>query len=140
MQIAVKQVRSIKEKKHAISIRRKVFVEEMNIPENIEIDKHDESAKHILAYIENKPIGTARWRKTSHGLKLERFAVLKEYRSRGAGKALTKYIIKKINKEKMIFLNSQYSAIGFYEKLGFKKIGNIFIEVDIPHQKMFYNI
>lgn len=139
MQIAVKQVRSIKEKKHAISIRRKVFVEEMNIPENIEIDKHDESAKHILAYIEDKPIGTARWRETSHGLKLERFAVLKEYRSCGAGKALTKYIIKKINKEKMIFLNSQYSAIGFYEKLGFKKIGNIFIEVDIPHQKMVYN-
>jgi len=139
MQIAVKQVRSIEEKKHAISIRRKVFVEGMNIPENIEIDKHDENAKHVLAYIVDKPIGTARWRETSHGFKLERFAVLKDYRSNGAGKALTEYIIKKINKEKMIFLNSQYSAIGFYEKLGFKKIGNVFIEVDIPHQKMVYN-
>ena len=35
---------------------------------------------------------------------------------------------------------AEVSAINFYEKLGFKSIGNLFEEVGIKHQKMIYDL
>jgi len=35
-----------------------------------------------------------------------------------------------------VVLNSRKSVVGFYERLGYKKIGEEFIEVTILHQKM----
>jgi len=37
---------------------------------------------------------------------------------------------------KKIYLNSQVSALGFYEKFGFVKEGKMFEEADIWHYKM----
>ena len=65
----------IKDIKEAFSIRGKVFVEGMNIPVEIELDKYDKVAHQIIAYADEIPAGTARWRKTKEGMKLERFAV-----------------------------------------------------------------
>jgi predicted GNAT family N-acyltransferase len=35
-----------------------------------------------------------------------------------------------------IFLNARHTAVGFYEKLGYHPVGEGFIEVGIPHQRM----
>ena len=35
-----------------------------------------------------------------------------------------------------IELNARDTAVGFYEKLGFRKMGEEFLEVTIPHWKM----
>jgi hypothetical protein len=43
----------------------------------------------------------------------------------------------KLNEYKMITMHSRMSAVLFYEKLGFTKIGNEFKEVGIPHIKMY---
>ena len=91
----------------------------MNIPVEIELDKYDKIAHQIIAYADEIPAGTARWRKTKEGMKLERFAVLPKFRLFGIGKALAEYILKTLKNEKNIYLNSQHTAIGFYEKLGF---------------------
>ena len=125
MKIVVKEIYLDKDIKEAFSIRGKVFVEGMNIPVEIELDKYDKVAHQIIAYADEIPAGTARWRKTKEGLKLERFAVLPEY------------ILKTLKNEKNIYLNSQHTAIGFYEKLGFYKKGKSFKEAGILHQKMF---
>ena len=37
-----------------------------------------------------------------------------------------------------IHLNAQTSAIGFYEKAGFYKIGAEFLDAGIPHYQMIY--
>lgn len=91
-----------------------------------------------MAQVDGKSVGTARWRETDKGIKLERFAVLNEYRSCGIGTKMTKFIINKLKDSKLIYLNAQSSAIPFYEKLGFKPIGPRFREVDIEHQKMIF--
>ena len=137
MKIIVKEIYLDKDIKEAFSIRRKVFVEGMNIPVEIELDEYDKIAHQIIAYADEIPAGTARWRKTKEGMKLERFAVLPEFRLLGIGKALAEYILKTLKNEKNIYLNSQYIAIGFYEKLGFYKKGKSFKEAGIHHQKMF---
>ena len=47
----------------ALYIRRNVFINEMGVPESIELDEFDtldSQCMHILALYENKPIGTLR--------------------------------------------------------------------------------
>lgn len=64
----------------AMQVRRAVFVNECNIPEEKEFDGNDYSATHILALDDNKPIGTMRIRYFNNFVKMERMCVLKDYR------------------------------------------------------------
>ena len=139
MDVNVKIVKSRSEKELVLSIRKDVFIRGLNIPEYLEIDKNEDMATYVLAYVKNKPVGTARWRKTKKGIKLERFAVLEKYRSNGIGTKMTKFILKNLEETQLIYLYAQDSAIKFYEKLGFKSIGNLFKEVGINHQEMIYD-
>ena len=139
MDVNVKIVKSHSEKELVLSIRKDVFIRGLNIPEYLEIDKNEDMATYVLAYVKNKPVGTARWRKTKKGIKLERFAVLEKYRSNGIGTKMTKFILKNLEETQLIYLYAQDSAIKFYEKLGFKSIGNLFKEVGIKHQEMIYD-
>tara|TARA_B100000953_G_scaffold3040_1_gene2688 strand:+ start:615 stop:1040 length:426 start_codon:yes stop_codon:yes gene_type:complete len=138
MEVNVKIVESDNEKESVISIRRIVFIQELNIPEHMEIDGNEDFATYVLAKVEGKNVGTARWRETNSGIKLERFAVLSQYRSYGVGTAMSKFILKQLDQSKLIYLNAQESAISFYEKLGFDSTGSMFDEVGIAHQKMIF--
>ena len=138
MDVNVKIVETYDEKEFVISIRRIVFIQELNIPEHMEIDDNEDLATYVLAKVEGKNVGTARWRETNSGIKLERFAVLNQYRSYGVGTAMTKFILKQLDQSKLIYLNAQKSAISFYEKLGFDSTGSMFDEVGIAHQKMIF--
>ena len=140
MDIDVKIVKSPSEKELVLTIRKDVFIRGLNIPEHLEIDENEDVATYVLAYIKNNPVGTARWRKTEKGIKLERFAVLDKYRSNGIGAKITKFILNNLKETQPIYLFAQESAIKFYEKLGFKSTGNLFEEVGIKHQKMIYDL
>ena len=136
MELKIKLVRTPQEQKNVLDIRRSVFIDEQQIPVEIEIDAFEESAIYVIAYFDKEAVGTARWREIDNTVKLERFAVLKNYRNKGIGRKLTMFIIDKIPQGKIIFLNSQESAIGFYSKLGFTSKGPLFKEANILHQKM----
>ena len=136
MSVEIKQIVNLTELEQAFAIRRQVFCIEQNVSEEIEMDEFDDVATHILAFINDKPAGTARWRFTEEGAKMERFAVLKEYRGKDVGEALVKYTLDKLKDNDFIYLNAQESVIKFYEKFGFLSVGNRFYEADIPHKKM----
>ena len=139
MDVQLNIVKTNDEKNLALNIRREVFIKGLNIPEHLEIDSNEESSKYILAKVDGKSVGTARWRKTDEGMKLERFAVLNDYRSIGIGTMMTKFILNQLKNSKLIYLNAQESAIPFYQKIGFKPIGPRFREVNIEHQKMIFS-
>ncbi len=114
-------------------IRGKVFIEEEGVDPALEY-KNDENAHHYLLMLGNKAIGAARWRETGKGIKLERFAMLKEYRNRGLGEIILKEVLKDVIPEgKLIYLHSQSRAVPFYERNGFVKAGNAFVEAGIEH-------
>ena len=138
METKVKLVKTEEEKIFVLSIRRQVFIEGLNIPENIEIDKNEDKAKYVLAKVDGTPAGTARWRKTEEGFKLERFAVLNKFQQMGIGRKMTEFIIKQIPNQEKIYLYSQDTAIGFYEKIGFISVESPFEEAGIKHQKMIF--
>ena len=139
MVINIKTATTKKDKGKCFSIRQNVFVKEQNISEKIEFDDENVDATYFIAQYRNIYVGTARYRLTDYGIKLERFAVLKSYRNLGVGKKLALYILNSIKDEKLIYLHAQESVIKFYSKLGFEKIGNQFFEAEIAHQKMIYN-
>lgn len=118
------------------AIRRKVFVEEQNCPPELEWEFEDES-NHFLATYDGIPAGACRWRKTDKGYKLERFAVLQEYRGKGVGQALVQAVLDDLPKDGvMIYLHAQIQAVGLYDKFGFEKTGPEFEEAGIRHFTM----
>lgn len=124
----------------ALEIRTKVFVQEQGVDANLEMDAFDRFAHHYIAFLENNPIATARWRETEKGIKLERFAVLKEYRNNKIGeKLLNKVLNDVLPLKKIIYLHSQINAVNLYLRNGFKIDGNEFNEAGIKHFKMYYS-
>ncbi len=123
----------------AFDIRVKVFVDEQGVDQRLEYEYEDEST-HFLALLGGKPIGTARWRKTDGGYKLERFAVLQAYRSSGAGAALLKAVLTDVlPTDEKVYLNAQTQVVNFYAKYGFAPVGKEFEEAGIMHYKMEFS-
>ena len=133
--IEVIKIKSQNELDYAHKIRQEVFVVEQQVDERLEYEFEEESVQ-FLAKVNHEPAGTARWRKTEKGIKLERFAVLKKFRSSGVGSALLSAIIQDIPENSYLYLHAQLSAMGLYSKFGFIAVGNKFIEADIEHFKM----
>ena len=117
MKIKVKIINTKKEHEMCLAIRRQVFILEQNISKQIETNDHLVNATHILAFSKEKAVGTARYRRTNSGIKLERLAVLKQFRNLGIGKALDLFMLEKLKNEKFIYLNAQEPVIGFYDNL-----------------------
>lgn len=126
--------------KLALNIRETVFVHEQKVDKQIEFDGKDPEATHYLAFYDNLAVGCARWRKTDSGIKLERFAVLPEYRVNKIGYKILLVVLEDVTcLDHVIYLNSQKSAIGFYLKSGFVCKGESFFEAGIEHVKMIYS-
>lgn len=118
------------------AIRHEVFVDGQNCPAELERANEDESI-HFLATVDGIPAGACRWRKTENGYKLERFAVLKDFRGMGVGQQMVKTVLADLPKDaQYVYLNSQLEAVPLYEKFGFIKDGPEFTEAGIRHYKM----
>ena len=127
--------------KAAFQIRELVFVVEQEVEAAEEYDEFETTSVHFLAVLEGAPVGTARWRFTSNGVKMERFAVLKEARCKGVGQALVAAVLKDIEmhpdgKGKKRYLHAQIHAMPLYAKFGFQQVGEQFEECAILHYKM----
>jgi predicted GNAT family N-acyltransferase len=118
------------------AIRREVFVGEQNCPPELEWEHEDES-NHFLATVDGVPAGASRWRKTDKGYKLERFAVLKNFRGHGVGQALVQTVLNDLpDGVDYVYLHAQVQAVTLYERFGFVKTGPEFEEAGIWHYKM----
>ncbi|MXV15858.1 GNAT family N-acetyltransferase [Hufsiella ginkgonis] len=134
--IVVRKVSDPAALEKVFAIRRIVFVGEQNCPPELEWEHEDEST-HFLATVNDEPAGACRWRKTENGYKLERFAVLKEFRGQGVGQELVRTVLADLPEDaSYVYLNAQIDAIGLYQKFGFKKVGAQFEEAGIQHFKM----
>ena len=121
------------------AIRETVFVKEQQVSAELEYDGMDDEAIHYLLFENDTPIGTARWRHTEKGIKLERFALLPQCRNKGAGSLLLKKVMADVlTEDKMIYLHAQEKAVAYYLREGFEVEGAPFVEANIKHLKMVY--
>lgn len=132
----IREARTPEELAKVQRIRRKVFVDEQQMPRIMEKDRHDESATQLLAYDADRPVGTLRLRwmdpKTA---KIERVAVLPELRGTGIGRSMLESVesYAKQKGAKRLVLSAQWHARPFYEKLGYRAEGKPYEELGVTH-------
>ncbi|MBG92612.1 MAG: GNAT family N-acetyltransferase [Chloroflexi bacterium] len=138
---------TIEEMDLALEIRRQVFIQEQGVDPKEEIDDFDiiekinDTVIHVLVFENNKPIATGRLLLDSpenEYAHITRVAVLQEYRKKGAGRAVMLWLqnMAKQTGRNGITLAAQTHAIAFYEKLGYKTRGAIFLDANIEHRWM----
>lgn len=122
----------------ALKIRVNVFVEEQGF--NDEFDSIDETAFHLVGYIDGVPVATTRFfyendPKVWH---IGRVAVLKEYRKKGLGKMMMERAEKEIKAlgGKICELSAQVRASEFYSLCGYRAEGEEYLDEYCPHIKM----
>jgi predicted GNAT family N-acyltransferase len=121
------------------AIRKSVFQEEQGVDPALEFDGKDEISEHLLAYLDDKAVGTTRIRYLDdQTVKIERLAVLSTAREQGIGKKIMENALSFIASKNIreVVIHSQEYIKGFYQKLGFVEEGEIFEEAGIAHIKM----
>jgi len=126
----------------AMKVRLPVFVTEQGIPKENECDNNDKIAYHAVLYKNNIPVACGRLYFTDNIAHIGRVAVLKEYRRKGYATAVCKKLIDIAVSHKIndITLDAQKYVVELYEKLGFKVVGDEFLDENIPHLKMVLKI
>lgn len=124
-------------------LRRTVFIEEQQVPEDEEWDGRDDTARHLLARVGDEPAGTLRWRVLGETAKIERVCVARAVRGRGLGQALMIEALRLIRKDPRIRrakLGAQLAAIPFYTRLGFAAYGPVYPDAGIDHRDMVLDL
>lgn len=119
-------------------IRTEVFIEEQNFIH--EFDDCDKNSFHLVMYENKNPVGCCRFFQSDEIGKftLGRLAIRKIYRGKHYGKHIVTEA-EKISKSKganIMSLSAQCRVSSFYEKLGYKKLGDIYFDEHCEHIHM----
>ncbi|WP_454947916.1 GNAT family N-acetyltransferase [Gemella sanguinis] len=140
----IRILESGKERSLGFKLRTEVFVNEQNVPKELELDEKDNSEYtiHIGYFKDDKLIGVARLIDMDKDIiHIGRVAIDKNHRGEGIGHKLIlgcEDIAKKVlNRDFNIELSAQVYAETFYKKLGYNRINNnIYIDAGIEHIDM----
>lgn len=126
--------------KDSLTIRRKVFIEEQQVDESIEIDGTDDSKYHVVGYLNGIAQATARINPLDDDtIKIQRVAVHQDQRGLGLGRQLMAEIesFARSNNFNRLILSAQDPVIPFYEQVDYAITNNEgYIEAGIPHHDM----
>jgi predicted GNAT family N-acyltransferase len=119
-----------------------VFVQEQGFED--EFDEVDETAWHIEVWDQHQPVAVGRmFESGQYGiLTVGRIAVIKEWRKKNVGK----FVMEALEDHARhmggtaIELSAQCKAAGFYEKLGYHQVGDIYMDQFCPHIRMVKNL
>lgn len=143
----------------ALDVRHAVFVDEQGVPEELEVDEHEDSATHFVGYEDagdssdghgeadddagagagGGPVAAARLREYEAGVgKVERVAVLASRRGAGLGAAVMDAVESHAAREGFdeLYLHAQRHVEGFYAARGYERDGEPFTEAGIEHVAM----
>ena len=117
------------------TIRRRVFIEEQGVPEELEWDGLDETAQHVLVTIDTQPVAVGRLLATGQ---IGRMAVSAQFRKQGIGSLVLARLLETAQAQGLteVFLYAQLSAQAFYARHGFVSEGEVFEDAGIAHITM----
>ncbi|RWZ55115.1 GNAT family N-acetyltransferase [Halobacillus fulvus] len=136
------EVKNSRQKDDALQVRRIVFIDEQNVPEELEIDEHDNEALHFVGYENEEPVAAARLRFVDDYGKLERICVKKPFRGKAYGKQMIAFMEQTITKQgvQKSKLNAQTHAENFYAGIGYQTVSDEFMDAGIPHVTMIKSL
>jgi predicted GNAT family N-acyltransferase len=136
--IEVREFRGDAERDAALALRHEIFVDEQGVPEELEIDEHDETAVHLIALDGARIVGVCRLVEDGARAKFGRLVVARDARGGGVGSALLSEAERRaraLGAEQMV-LTAQTSAVGLYERAGYTARGDVFLDAGIEHMTM----
>lgn len=118
------------------AVRRAVFVDGMDVPEELDFDGTDDDAQHLVVFSGGRAIGTGRLHLPE--ARIGRMAVLPDFRGSGIGSRILQQLLSEAIRRgfRKVTLHAQQHAIPFYRRFGFREEGQLFEEAGIPHQTM----
>jgi predicted GNAT family N-acyltransferase len=122
-----------------ISLRNNILRKPLGLGFNEEELQEEKNHLLIAAFDEDEMLGCCMLCKTDENtLRLRQMAVLDNLQGKGIGASIMNFaenlaIDKGYNK---IMMHARDTAIGFYEKLGYKITSDVFTEVNVPHHVM----
>jgi len=116
-------------------LRFEVFVGEQGVDPELEMDGLDPDCIHAVAIEDQQVIACGRMQADGH---IGRIAVKGAFRRRGIGKAIMTALHQEAKNRGIakVWLGSQVRATEFYENLGYKTEGEVFVEAGIDHIRM----
>jgi YbgC/YbaW family acyl-CoA thioester hydrolase len=125
----------------AAKVRTEVFVQEQQIPMDMEWDEADATALHAVAWNRlGQPVATGRLLQPAPGVgQVGRMAVNRVLRGTHVGREVLQALVTaaRARGDHEVRLHAQRSAEGFYARQGFVARGEPFDEVGIAHIEMF---
>lgn len=120
---------------HASVVRYEVFVQEQQVPKEVEIDALDPQCIHAVLYVDNQPAATGRLLPNAH---IGRMAVRAAQRGQGLGAQVLLALVEQARQrgERAVYLSAQLHALPFYRKYGFEAYGDIYQDAGIDHRMM----
>ncbi len=128
-----------------LSLRVQVFCVEQNCPYQ-DIDNQDQDAQHVFLHHSGVILAYARIIKEEQKKEIMknqriyhigRVVVNEESRKQGLATVIMQACIDELkNKADTIEISAQSYLTGFYHGLGFKSMGEYYLEDGIPHEKM----
>lgn len=102
---------------------------------NDELEKEKQNL-HIAAYEDDQMLGCCMLvEEEPQTVRLRQMAVINDLQGKGVGRALMQFAenLARDRGYKKITMHARKNASGFYEKMGYKKIGKEFQEITISH-------
>ena len=118
-------------------VRSTVFIAEQRVPADLEFDDRDPLCRHVLALEGTAPVGTGRL-DIDYGGKIGRVAVIASSRRSGVGTAVMGRLheIAREHDLPKLWCHAQLTAVPFYERLRYRRLGPVFDEAGIDHVRM----
>ena len=101
--------------------------------------EQEKSNLHIAAYEDDQMLGCCMLvEEDTQTVRLRQMAVINDLQGKGIGKALMQFAenLARDRSYKRITMHARKNAVGFYEKMGYHKVGKEFEEITIPHYVM----
>lgn len=118
------------------ALRTAVFIREQGIPAELEWDEHDAISQHVVVFNRlDMPVACGRLLPDGH---IGRVAVAQALRGSHAGTLAMQSLMQAARSagHKKVEISAQLAVVGFYQRLGFRRIGEPYVEAGIAHIRM----
>jgi predicted GNAT family N-acyltransferase len=124
------------EYQQVIRLRKEILRQPLGLTFTDEELEKEKSNLHIAAFEDDQMLGCCMLvEEEPQTVRLRQMAVINDLQGKGIGRALMQFAenLARDRGYKKITMHARRNAIGFYEKMGYKKIGEAFEEITIPH-------
>lgn len=117
------------------ALRHEVFVIGQNVPAELEVDAIDPSCDHAVALVDGVVVGTGRLLPDGT---VGRMAVAEANRGQGIGAAVLAALEEQAaaRGHDTVELHAQLHAAGFYDRAGYQRVSDVYLEAGIEHVTM----